>query len=159
LRHKCPPSTLFRDAILAEQQAICAYASEGAAPHDRIEGLEHIDKIIDIDQSPIGRTPRSNPATLQGQTLQPRDAGGAVQGQVDRRRAGHDRREAAEFFKTVPRVRETFKTLHRVGLDYSHVSQRATRRSSWGRRRGIGRRIPVQRGSFGPVALAISTVS
>ncbi|HYZ21060.1 MAG TPA: excinuclease ABC subunit UvrA [Rhodopila sp.] len=33
------------------------------APHDRIEGLDHLDKIIDIDQSPIGRTPRSNPAT------------------------------------------------------------------------------------------------
>jgi excinuclease ABC subunit A len=36
------------------------------APHDRIEGLEHLDKIIDIDQSPIGRTPRSNPATYTG---------------------------------------------------------------------------------------------
>ncbi len=34
--------------------------------HDRIEGLEHIDKIINIDQSPIGRTPRSNPATYTG---------------------------------------------------------------------------------------------
>jgi excinuclease ABC subunit A len=34
--------------------------------HDDIEGLEHIDKIIDIDQSPIGRTPRSNPATYTG---------------------------------------------------------------------------------------------
>ncbi|HLU25401.1 MAG TPA: excinuclease ABC subunit UvrA [Longimicrobiales bacterium] len=34
--------------------------------HDRIEGLEHLDKIIDIDQSPIGRTPRSNPATYTG---------------------------------------------------------------------------------------------
>ncbi len=34
--------------------------------HERIEGLEHIDKIIDIDQSPIGRTPRSNPATYTG---------------------------------------------------------------------------------------------
>lgn len=33
------------------------------APHDTIEGLEHIDKIVDINQSPIGRTPRSNPAT------------------------------------------------------------------------------------------------
>ena len=120
----------------------------------RIEGLEHLDKVIDIDQSPIGRTPRSNPATytgaftpirdwfaglpeakargyepgplllqrqgralrglpgrrrhqdrdalparrlrhlrrLQGQALQPRDAGGQVQGQVDRRRARHDGR-------------------------------------------------------------------
>src|SRR5207247_1422735 len=34
--------------------------------HDRIEGLERIDKVIDIDQSPIGRTPRSNPATYTG---------------------------------------------------------------------------------------------
>ncbi|MFC0410528.1 excinuclease ABC subunit UvrA [Roseomonas elaeocarpi] len=36
------------------------------APHERIEGLEQLDKIIDIDQSPIGRTPRSNPATYTG---------------------------------------------------------------------------------------------
>ena len=37
-----------------------------AAPHESIEGLQHIDKCIDIDQSPIGRTPRSNPATYTG---------------------------------------------------------------------------------------------
>jgi len=44
------------------------YGSPRVRPgkHDRIEGLEHIDKIIDIDQSPIGRTPRSNPATYTG---------------------------------------------------------------------------------------------
>jgi len=36
------------------------------APHDGIDGVEHLDKIIDIDQSPIGRTPRSNPATYTG---------------------------------------------------------------------------------------------
>ncbi|MAW85740.1 MAG: excinuclease ABC subunit A [Phyllobacteriaceae bacterium] len=41
-------------------------ARENPAPHDRIEGLEHVDKVIDIDQSPIGRTPRSNPATYTG---------------------------------------------------------------------------------------------
>jgi len=41
-------------------------ARTNPAEHARIEGLEHLDKIIDIDQSPIGRTPRSNPATYTG---------------------------------------------------------------------------------------------
>jgi excinuclease ABC subunit A len=41
-------------------------ARELPAPHDSIGGVEHIDKIVDIDQSPIGRTPRSNPATYTG---------------------------------------------------------------------------------------------
>ena len=41
-------------------------ASDAPSPHERIEGLEHFDKVIDIDQSPIGRTPRSNPATYTG---------------------------------------------------------------------------------------------
>jgi excinuclease ABC subunit A len=36
------------------------------APHDRIEGMDHFDKVINVDQSPIGRTPRSNPATYTG---------------------------------------------------------------------------------------------
>src|SRR5690606_1599940 len=41
-------------------------AADAPAPHERIEGLEHFDKVIDIDQSPIGRTPRSIPATYSG---------------------------------------------------------------------------------------------
>src|SRR5881628_844771 len=56
-------STLLIDTLYKAIARKLNNASEGAAPHDRIDGLEHIDKIIDIDQSPIGRTPRSNPAT------------------------------------------------------------------------------------------------
>ena len=41
-------------------------AQQVPAPHERIEGLDRLDKVIDIDQSPIGRTPRSNPATYTG---------------------------------------------------------------------------------------------
>ncbi|HWA21751.1 MAG TPA: excinuclease ABC subunit UvrA, partial [Caulobacterales bacterium] len=41
-------------------------AAEAPAPYEKLEGLEHLDKVIDIDQSPIGRTPRSNPATYTG---------------------------------------------------------------------------------------------
>jgi excinuclease ABC, A subunit len=41
-------------------------AKDHASPFDHIDGIEHLDKIIDIDQSPIGRTPRSNPATYTG---------------------------------------------------------------------------------------------
>ncbi|WP_375428134.1 excinuclease ABC subunit UvrA [uncultured Sphingomonas sp.] len=44
-----------------------------AGKHDKINGLQHLDKVIDIDQSPIGRTPRSNPATYTGAFTQIRD--------------------------------------------------------------------------------------
>jgi excinuclease ABC subunit A len=59
-------STLLIDTLYKAVARKLNGASEAPAPHDRIEGLEHIDKIIDIDQSPIGRTPRSNPATYTG---------------------------------------------------------------------------------------------
>ncbi len=52
-------STLLIDTLYAAVARKLNGASLAPAPHDRIEGLEHIDKIIDIDQSPIGRTPRS----------------------------------------------------------------------------------------------------
>jgi excinuclease ABC subunit A len=181
-------STLLIDTLYKAVARKLNGASEGAAPHDRIEGLEHIDKIIEIDQSPIGRTPRSNPATYTGAFTPIREwfaglpeskargyeagrfsfnvKGGrceACQGDgvikiemhflpdvyvtCDTCKGKRYNREtlevlfknksiadvldmtveeAADFFKAVPRVRETFKTLHRVGLDYIHVGQQAT---------------------------------
>jgi excinuclease ABC subunit A len=181
-------STLLIDTLYKAIARKLNGASEGAAPHDRIEGLEHIDKIIDIDQSPIGRTPRSNPATYTGAFTPIREwfaglpeakARGYEPGRFSFNVKGgrceacqgdgvikiemhflpdvyvtcdvckgkrYNREtlevlfkgksiadvldmtveEAADFFKAVPRVRETFRTLHRVGLDYIHVGQQAT---------------------------------
>ncbi|MBV8598212.1 MAG: excinuclease ABC subunit UvrA, partial [Actinobacteria bacterium] len=59
-------STLVIDTLYKAAARHLMGASEAPAPHERIEGLEEIDKVIDIDQSPIGRTPRSNPATYTG---------------------------------------------------------------------------------------------
>jgi excinuclease ABC subunit A len=59
-------STLVIDTLYRAAARHLNGASEPPAPHDRIEGLDQIDKVIDIDQSPIGRTPRSNPATYTG---------------------------------------------------------------------------------------------
>jgi excinuclease ABC subunit A len=59
-------STLLIDTIYAAVARKLNNAREHAAPFDKLEGLEHLDKVIDIDQSPIGRTPRSNPATYTG---------------------------------------------------------------------------------------------
>ena len=56
-------STLVIDTLFKAASRRLMGSGEAPAPHDRLEGLEHLDKIIDIDQSPIGRTPRSNPAT------------------------------------------------------------------------------------------------
>jgi len=56
-------STLIVDTLYKAAARRLMGSGEVPAPHDRIEGLEQLDKIIDIDQSPIGRTPRSNPAT------------------------------------------------------------------------------------------------
>ncbi len=59
-------STLVIDTLYKAAARRLNGALEHPATHDRIEGLELLDKVIDIDQSPIGRTPRSNPATYTG---------------------------------------------------------------------------------------------
>jgi excinuclease ABC subunit A len=59
-------STLINDTLYAKAAAELNRASSVAAEHKAINGLDHCDKVIDIDQSPIGRTPRSNPATYTG---------------------------------------------------------------------------------------------
>ncbi|MBK5956967.1 excinuclease ABC subunit A [Rhodoplanes elegans] len=181
-------STLLIDTLFKAVARKLHGAAEAPAPHERIEGLEHIDKIIDIDQSPIGRTPRSNPATYTGAFTPIREwfaglpeakARGYEPGRFSFNVKGgrceacqgdgvikiemhflpdvyvtcdvckgkrYNREtldvtfkgksiadvldmtveEGAEFFKAVPRVRETLKTLHRVGLDYIKIGQQAT---------------------------------
>ncbi|MCC7488608.1 MAG: excinuclease ABC subunit UvrA [Gammaproteobacteria bacterium] len=59
-------STLVNDTLYRHAAERLNGTSHDAAPCDGIDGLEHIDRVIDIDQSPIGRTPRSNPATYTG---------------------------------------------------------------------------------------------
>lgn len=59
-------STLINEILYKSLHHQLYKTKEVPGEHDKVEGIEHIDKIIDIDQSPIGRTPRSNPATYTG---------------------------------------------------------------------------------------------
>ncbi len=59
-------STLINDTLYKYSARELNRANTSPAPYKSIEGIEHFDKVIDIDQSPIGRTPRSNPATYTG---------------------------------------------------------------------------------------------
>ena len=59
-------STLVNDTLYAAVARTIYRAHDEPAPHTAIEGIEHFDKVINVDQSPIGRTPRSNPATYTG---------------------------------------------------------------------------------------------
>lgn len=59
-------STLINDTLYPLLSTYCYKSKAPALPYKKISGLEHIDKVIEIDQSPIGRTPRSNPATYCG---------------------------------------------------------------------------------------------
>ena len=59
-------STLVNDTLYAAVARTIYRAHEEPAPHEAVEGIEYFDKVINVDQSPIGRTPRSNPATYTG---------------------------------------------------------------------------------------------
>ena len=59
-------STLINETLYLAAARKINRASEEPAPHDDIIGLEHFDKVVNVDQAPIGRTPRSNPATYTG---------------------------------------------------------------------------------------------
>ena len=59
-------STLVNDTLYAAVARTLYRSHEEPAAHEAIEGIEHFDKVINVDQSPIGRTPRSNPATYTG---------------------------------------------------------------------------------------------
>ncbi len=66
-------SSLITDILSRKVAQFFYRAKERPGPHRAVEGLEHLDKAIDIDQSPIGRTPRSNPATYTGMFTHIRD--------------------------------------------------------------------------------------
>ena len=66
-------STLVNDTLGAALRRHFQHTKETALDYERIDGLDFIDKVIDVDQSPIGKTPRSNPATYTGLFTQIRD--------------------------------------------------------------------------------------
>ncbi len=59
-------STLVRDILLPSLMQKIYKSKEAPGRHRSVDGIDHLDKVIDMDQSPIGRTPRSNPATYTG---------------------------------------------------------------------------------------------
>ncbi|HLY65323.1 MAG TPA: excinuclease ABC subunit UvrA, partial [Chloroflexota bacterium] len=66
-------STLVNEILYKRLAQYLYRAKDRPGSHDEIRGLEHLDKVIDVDQSPIGRTPRSNPATYTGVFTQIRE--------------------------------------------------------------------------------------
>ncbi len=82
-------STLVNDTLYAAVARQIYRAHVEPAPHAEIQGIAYVDKVINVDQSPIGRTPRSNPATYTGMfTADPRTDGRDADGARTRLRAG-----------------------------------------------------------------------
>jgi excinuclease ABC subunit A len=71
-------STLVNEVLYRRLAQVLSKAKDRPGAHERIEGIHNIDKVIDIDQSPIGRTPRSNPATYTGLFTPIRDLFAAI---------------------------------------------------------------------------------
>ncbi|HEY6204445.1 MAG TPA: excinuclease ABC subunit UvrA [Candidatus Limnocylindria bacterium] len=71
-------STLVNEVLYRRLAQVLSKAKERPGAHEKIEGIHNIDKVIDIDQSPIGRTPRSNPATYTGLFTPIRDLFAAI---------------------------------------------------------------------------------
>ncbi len=59
-------STLVNDILYRRLAQVLYHARERPGAHGKIEGIDHLDKVVNVDQAPIGRTPRSNPATYTG---------------------------------------------------------------------------------------------
>ena len=94
--------------------------------HDAILGAENLDKIIDIDQSPIGRTPRSNPATYTGVFDLIRDLFAATQDAEAKDVLNMTVDESLAFFEHIPTIRRKIETLSEVGLGYIRLGQPST---------------------------------
>src|SRR5436190_2117612 len=109
-------STLINDTLYAAAARHLYGTAIEPAPHDHVNGLEQLDKVISVDQSPIGRTPRSN-----RETLEIRYKGKNIYEVLEMTVA-----QAAEFFSAVPAISRKLKTLIDVGLAYVRLGQSAT---------------------------------
>src|SRR6267154_555762 len=114
-------------------------SSEAPAAHREITGAEHIDKVIEIDQAPIGRTPRSNPATYTGVFAPIRDLFAMLPESRERGyRPGRYKNhsisdvlnlpsvDALKLLENIPQIQQKLATLVEVGLGYVTLGQSAT---------------------------------